>query len=86
MEFSRPEYWSRYPLPFAGDLPNPGIESRSPISQVYSLPAEPYEGRGQTENTAQWSHHYVNPPMGEMLCICRAEKALAVHKNFYKDL
>ena len=26
MEFSRPEYWSRLPFPFPGDLPNPGIE------------------------------------------------------------
>ena len=30
MEFSRPEYWSGYPLPSPGDLPNPGIEARSP--------------------------------------------------------
>ena len=27
VEFSRPEYWSGLPSP--GDLPNPGIESRS---------------------------------------------------------
>ena len=26
MEFSRPEYWSEYPFPSPGDLPNPGIE------------------------------------------------------------
>ena len=30
MEFSRPEYWSGYPFPSPGDLPNPGIEPRSP--------------------------------------------------------
>ena len=30
MDFSRPEYWSGYPLPSPGDLPNPGIEARSP--------------------------------------------------------
>ena len=41
MEFSRPEYWSGEPLPSPGDLPNPGIEPRSPPLQVYSLPAEP---------------------------------------------
>ena len=28
MEFSRQEYWSGYPFPSPGDLPNPGIESR----------------------------------------------------------
>ena len=30
MEFSRPEYWSGYPFPSPGDIPNPGIEPRSP--------------------------------------------------------
>ena len=29
------------PFPFPGDLPNPGIETRSPALQVDSLPAEP---------------------------------------------
>ena len=28
-------------IPFSGDLPNPGIELRSPALQVDSLPAEP---------------------------------------------
>ena len=28
--FSRQEYWSGLPLPFPGDLSNPGIEPRSP--------------------------------------------------------
>ena len=30
MGFSRQEYWSGLPFPFSGDLPNPGIEPRSP--------------------------------------------------------
>ena len=41
MEFSRPEYWIRQPFPSPGDLPNPGIEPRSPELQADSLPAEP---------------------------------------------
>ena len=41
MEFSRPEYWSGYPLHSPGDLPNPGIEPRCPALQMDSLPAEP---------------------------------------------
>ena len=41
MEFSRPEYWSGYPFPSPGVLPNPGIEPRSPAMEVDSLPAEP---------------------------------------------
>ena len=40
MGFSRPEYWEE-PFPSPGDLPNPGIEPRSPTLQVDSLPAEP---------------------------------------------
>ena len=43
MEFSRPEYRSGEPFPPPGDLPNPGIEPRSPALQVDSLPAEPTE-------------------------------------------
>ena len=39
-EFSRPEYWSGQPFPSPGDLPNPGIERRSPTLQADSLPAE----------------------------------------------
>ena len=41
MEFSRPEYWSGKPFPSPGDLPNPGIEPKSPTLQADSLPAEP---------------------------------------------
>ena len=41
MEFSRPDYWSGLPFLSSGDLPNPGIEPRSPTLQEDSLPAEP---------------------------------------------
>ena len=48
MEFSRPEYWSGQPFHFPGDLPNAGIESRSPTLQADSLPAEP-QGKPLTQ-------------------------------------
>ena len=32
--FPRQEYWSGLPFPSPGDLPNPGIEPRSPASPV----------------------------------------------------
>ena len=32
MAFSRQEYWSVFPCPPPGDLPNPGIEPTSPVS------------------------------------------------------
>ena len=41
MELSRPEYCSGYPFPSPGNLPNPGIEPRSPALQADSLTAEP---------------------------------------------
>ena len=47
MEFSRPECWSGEPFPSPGDLPNPGIEPRSPALKVDSLPTEP---QGKTKN------------------------------------
>ena len=40
MRFSRQEYWSGLPFPFPGNLPNPGIEPRSPTLQEDSLPSE----------------------------------------------
>ena len=41
MAFSRQEYWSGLPFPPPGDLPNPGIEPRSPALQTDALPSEP---------------------------------------------
>ena len=38
--FSRQEYWSGWPFPSPGDLPDPGIELRSPALQADSLPFE----------------------------------------------
>ena len=47
MGFSRQNYWSGLPCPPPGDLPNPGIEPRSPALQEDSLPSEP---PGKPEN------------------------------------
>ena len=41
MEFSRQEYWSGLPLPSPGDLPDQGLEPRSPELQADSLQSEP---------------------------------------------
>ena len=40
MEFSRQAYWSAFPVPSPGDLPNPGIKPRYPALQVEALPSE----------------------------------------------
>ena len=34
MGFPRQEYWSGWPFPPPGDLPNPGVEPTSPVSPV----------------------------------------------------
>ena len=41
MGFSRQEYWSGLPFPFPGDLPDPGIEPRSPTLEAEALTSEP---------------------------------------------
>ena len=52
MGFSRLENWSGLPFPSQGDLPYPGIKSRSPALQADSLPSEP---PGKPVNTVlQW--------------------------------
>ena len=40
MGFSRQEYWSGLPFPSPGDLPDPGIEPRSPALQADALSSE----------------------------------------------
>ena len=41
MEFFMPGYWSGLPFPSPEDLPNPGIEPRSPTLQADAVSAEP---------------------------------------------
>ena len=41
MGFSRQEYWNGLPFPSPGDLPDPGIEPRSPALQADALTSEP---------------------------------------------
>ena len=52
MGFSRQEYWSGLPFPSPGDLPNPGIEPRSPHCKKMLLPSEP-PGKPFTKNIDQ---------------------------------
>ena len=41
MGFSRQEYWSGLPFPSPGDLPDPGIEPKSPTLQADTLTSAP---------------------------------------------
>ena len=55
MGFSRQVYWSGLPCPPPGNLPNPGIEPRSPTLQADCLPAEPLEKPMNTGEGSQSS-------------------------------
>ena len=52
MGFSRQECWSGLPFSSPGNLPDPGIEPRSPTLQANALPSEP---PGKLENVVQFS-------------------------------
>ena len=52
MGFPRPEYWGGLPFYPSSDLPNPGIEPRSPALQADSLPAEP---PGKPKGESYWA-------------------------------
>ena len=39
--FPRQKCWSEVPFPSPGDFPHPGMEQRSPVPLVDSLPTEP---------------------------------------------
>ena len=54
MGFSRQEYWSGLPLPSPGDIPDPGIEPRSPTLQADTLTSEPPGKPNDKEPTCQY--------------------------------
>ena len=56
MELSRQEYWRELLFPSPGDLPDPGIESRSPALQEDSLPSEPQQMLAEHQ---RWQHHRI---------------------------
>ena len=60
MEFSRPEYWSGWPFPSPGDLPNVGMEPR------FSNPGLPHCGQftswATRETQEYWSGYSIPSP------------------------
>ena len=51
--FSRQEYWSGFPFPSPGDLPDSGIKPGSPTLQEDSLPSEPPRKLGCSKSSSQ---------------------------------
>ena len=53
MEVSRQEYWSRLPCPPPGDLPDPGIEPKSPVSPALQADSLPLSHQGSKSTILQ---------------------------------
>ena len=56
--FSRQEYWSGFPCPPSGDLPNPGIEPASPVDPAGGFfttepPRKPQNGPHQKKENSK---------------------------------
>ena len=51
MGFFRQEYWSGFPCPPPGDLPDPGIKPTSPVSPALQVDALLLNHWGKPENT-----------------------------------
>ena len=60
MGFSRQEYWSGLPFPSPGDLPNPGIEPRSPTLQADALTSAP-PGKPPMKTLDPSNHYGIRP-------------------------
>ena len=58
MGFSRQEYWSGLPFPSPGNLPDPGIEPRSPALQADALTSEP-PGKYRGGEKVMLNHRFV---------------------------
>ena len=74
MGFSR--HCCRLPFPSPGDLPDPGIEPRSPALQADSLPSEPL-GKPLCDNIVQILKHILFP--------CRITNAYIINVNHTND-
>ena len=67
MGSSRQEYWSGWPFPSPGNLPDSGTEPRSPILQAYSLPSKP-------PGKPMWTKDHVT--------LCKEKVTRSVKANF----
>ena len=69
------EYWSGFPWPPPGALPNPGIKPRSPTLQADSLPSEPPGKPSKGNSNDQFEEHWDN-----VWCLTHSWYSLRVHR------
>ena len=63
MGFSRQEYWSKLPFPSPGDLPDPGIEPRSPEFHADALTSEPPGDPGSIPGSGRLAGEGIDYPL-----------------------
>ena len=82
MEFSRQEYWSGWPFPSPGDLPDTGIEPASPALQADSLPSE-LQGK---PSCSAWLPASLSPNPGDGYRAAAEEASLAIPEHQWARL
>ena len=84
MEFSGQEYWNGLPFPSPRDLPNPGIEHRSPELQAESLPLS-HQGSLVDMSYIYFIHSSVDVHLGcfhTLAVVKRVSVKIGVHVSF----
>ena len=71
MGLSRQEYWSGLTCTPPGNLPNPGIEPRSPALQVDSLPSEPPGKPKKVDSLSLLQRVFQSQELNQGLLNCR---------------
>ena len=70
MGFSRQEYWSRWPFPPPGDLPDPGTEPVSPVLTGRFFTTEP-PGKPYSHPSPHQRQGFVMVEQNEHECVCK---------------
>ena len=78
MGFSRQEYWGGLPFPSPGELPNPGIESASPVRPALAGRLFTTEPRGRPHKESLFPKLQTNRPS--------KEDAQNINTNVSKDM
>ena len=63
MGLSRQEYWNGMSFPSPGNIPDPGIEARSPTLQADSLQTEPRVKENKNILNRLYTNSIIFPPM-----------------------
>ena len=85
MKFPRHEYWNGLPFPSPGDLPDPGIEHRSPALQAGSVLSE---HQGKPRYSIIWfqvKYKYAHSSKVEFYDLIVVLTSFLFYQNFWKS-